>query len=325
MLEAEVEERLKKAPRVATADMPFFAADNDSEWRVSGKQSAKGKKKKTKAAVSKPKPKPAKQKRQQQQQQHKWQRQQQQVDVAGLQGGDTEWLDDVDINQLQQHMHNRTFYYRSGFPEADYYPLAADTMVEAIRRYLRGERSTKVMQVFERRQIGCWILNLRGNHWVVLFLDGRNRRGYYFDSLGSACPRALERVLDDAASKVRASGDDFDAGYDWVFHTNGKLGQTAAGLPLQMDGYQCGIWAITAEGGMLEFIATGQDCFCEWLREKEPAPADVDARKAFIAEQRTLFRAIVCDTTRAQTVSDEATLQACLDDDGIVGKLQRQG
>ena len=76
---------------------------------------------------------------------------------------------------------------------------------------------------------------------------------------------------------------------------------------------------------MLEFIATGQDCFCEWLREKEPAPADVDARKAFIAEQRTLFRAIVCDTTRAQTVSDEATLQACLDDDGIVGKLQRQG
>ena len=108
MLEAEVEERLKKAPRVATEDLPFFAADNDSEWRVSGKQSANGKKKKVTAAVSKPKPKPAKQKRQQprrqQQQQHKRQRQQQQVDVAGLQGGDTEWLNDVDINQLQQHM-----------------------------------------------------------------------------------------------------------------------------------------------------------------------------------------------------------------------------
>ena len=61
--------------------------------------------------------------------------------ASGLKGADTEWLNDVDIDQVQQHL-GRSCYYLSRFPEADYFPMAVDLHVEAVQRFVRGEPST---------------------------------------------------------------------------------------------------------------------------------------------------------------------------------------
>jgi hypothetical protein len=83
--------------------------------------------------------------------------------ASGLKGADTEWLDDLDINRVQQHL-DRSCYYRSQFRVSDYYPMAVDLQVQALQRFARGERSTKIAQVFRNGKCGCWLMNLRQKH-----------------------------------------------------------------------------------------------------------------------------------------------------------------
>jgi hypothetical protein len=239
--------------------------------------------------------------------------------ASGLKGADTEWLDDLDINRVQQHL-DRSCYYRSQFPVSDYYPMPVDLHVQALQRFVRGERSTKIAQVFRNGKCGCWVMNLHGSHWVVLFLDGRHKRGYYIDSLGKACPRSLVSAL-DGANKVCHELDDQES---WVFYTTGRMGQTNAGATLQADGYQCGIWALTVEQWVLQFVAMGGDHFDWWMRKLKPVCDRAPARASFIAGQRDYFRSLLLDESRAQLSCDQATLQSCLKDNGLDVKLARR-
>eukprot|EP01046_Picozoa_sp_COSAG06_P046013 COSAG06_NODE_6453_length_2925_cov_5.556617_5_plen_175_part_00 len=163
-------------------------------------------------------------------------------------------------------------------------------------------------------------MNLHGSHWVVLFLDGRYKRGYYIDSLGKACPRSLVSAL-DGANQVCHELDDQES---WVFYTTGRMGQTNAGAALQADGYQCGIWALTVEQWVLQFVATGDDHFDWWMRKLKPVCDRAPARASFIAGQRDYFRSLLLDESQPQLSCDQATLQSCLKDNGLDVKLARR-
>ena len=336
ILQREVEERVKKASRVPAEDLPWFDAANEGEWRAQPKV-----KKQKKTTGAKPtrqgSGKARKQQRggdtaakRKQKRQHnnpngvddsvkrgrKSAARSKPTAATGLAGEDDEWLSDIDMNQVQQHLPGRQRYYRSQWAAADYYPLPVESMIEAVNRYVRGEKSTKITQVFDHDQLGCWLLNKRGVHWVMLFLDGRHNRGYYLDSLGQRCPAALLAALKQAASRSGAGEDEFDG---WVWFSDGALGrvgQVLSGQPLQADSYQCGVWALVAEGWALQFIQSNQDDFIQWLGRECDAPAGGSDRGRFIADKRLTFRVTTSNVSIAQVVARAIDVEACLQGEG---------
>ena len=210
-------------------------------------------------------------------------------------------------------------------------PLTVDTLIQALQRYVRGERSRKVQSVFEQQGVAAFISNIGGQHWVGLFLDGRQRRGYYFDSLGSAAKRSLVTALKAAARKART---------EWTFVTDGTLGRTNEGTPLQLDGFQCGallascdalqqslsqeelclrsgVWCLQAERWFLQFLRHGGSApFDTWLRGVHEGRGSDAERNAFIAQRRVEYSTALGDTSAGSVA---AALRQSLQEDGYAG------
>ena len=212
-------------------------------------------------------------------------------------------------------------------------PLTVDVVTQALKRYVRGERSRKVQVVFEQQGVAAFISNSGGQHWVGLFLDGRQRRAYHFDSLGGSAKRSLVTALVSAARKART---------DWTFVTDGTLGRTNEGTPLQQDGFQCGallasycdalqrshlsqeefclrsgVWCLQAERWFLQFLRHGGSAsFDTWLRGVQEGRGSDAERNAFIAQRRVEYSTALGDTGAGFV---DADLRQSLQEDGLAG------
>jgi hypothetical protein len=197
-------------------------------------------------------------------------------------------------------------YPRSEKPElrmTDYYPATDRIFCEALRRYCRNElrSGSKMCQIFDNGHVASYVMvpivsavagRGYGNHFVVVFVDGRHahRCVYYFDSLAHAVPAALRQRLDQATkhSEKKANG----VAEPWSLRLIG-LGRTNSGEPLQSDGYQCLVWALTAEIWFADFLSSGSSAaFDVWLKRIEDGRWETKARRAhFIAQRRREFQA----------------------------------
>lgn len=212
-------------------------------------------------------------------------------------------------------------------------PLTVDVVTQALKRYVRGERSRKVQAVFEQQGVAAFISNSGGQHWVGLFLDGRQRRAYHFDSLGGSAKRSLVTALVSAARKART---------DWTFVTDGTLGRTNEGTPLQQDGFQCGallasccdalqrsrlsqegfclrsgVWVLQAERWFLQFLRHGGSAsFDTWLRGVQEGRGSDAERNVFIAQRRVEYSTALGDTGAGFV---DADLRQSLQEDGLAG------
>lgn len=230
--------------------------------------------------------------------------------TPGIRGGPDEWLTGECISHVHAYFPKRLSLYARAVAvqnqPTDFYPGNLGQMTACVTRYYtEGERSRKMKLCFDEGKIGWWTFNLNNTHWVALFLDGRHRCGYFWDSMGGTCPLMLSTALASAEGH---------SGKKWNWLLNGSLGCTNGGAALQQDAFQCGIWCLQAESWALLFIDSGATSFASWLRQSvTEGRGNAAERSNFIARRRTEFRAVLEGVAPA---TDIEALKAALWNDG---------